>query len=85
MALSGLTVPLLPKPRLADSSGHGDCVKSSSVAILVSASATAKGVESSLRRSQEAPPERPSRLVVGVCHYGDSKKNCNGYNESSLL
>ena len=40
---------------LADSPGHGDCVKSSSVAILVSASATAKGVESSLRRSQEAP------------------------------
>lgn len=40
---------------LADSPGHGDCVKSASVAILVSASATAKGVESSLRRSQEAP------------------------------
>ena len=41
---------------LADSPGHGDCVKSSSVAILVSASATAKGVESmTLRRSQEAP------------------------------
>lgn len=41
---------------LADSPGHGDCVKSPSVAILVSASATAKGVESSsLRRSQEAP------------------------------
>jgi putative transposase len=30
---------------LADSPGHGDCVKSSSVALLVSASATAKGVE----------------------------------------
>ena len=41
---------------LADSPGHGDCVKSPSVAILVSASASAKGVEShSLRRSQEAP------------------------------
>lgn len=40
---------------LADSPGHGDCVKSPSVAILVSASATAKGVDSSLRRSQEAP------------------------------
>lgn len=31
---------------LADSPGHGDCVKSPSAAILVSASATAKGVES---------------------------------------
>lgn len=41
---------------LADSPGHGDCVKSSSVAILVSASATAKGVDTiTLRRSQEAP------------------------------
>ena len=40
---------------LADSPGHGDCVKSPSVAILVSASVTAKGVENSLRRSQEAP------------------------------
>jgi putative transposase len=41
---------------LADSPGHGDCVKSPSAAILVSASATAKGVERySLRRSQEAP------------------------------
>jgi putative transposase len=41
---------------LADSPGHGDCVKSSSAAILVSASASAKGVEScSLRGSQEAP------------------------------
>jgi putative transposase len=41
---------------LADSPGHGDCVKRSSVAILVSASVTAKGVESmTLRRSQEAP------------------------------
>ena len=40
---------------LADSPGHGGCVKSPSVAILVSASATAKGVENALRRSQEAP------------------------------
>ena len=41
---------------LADSPGHGDCVKSSSVSTLVSASDTAKGVESSSsRRSQEAP------------------------------
>lgn len=40
---------------LADSPGHGDCIKSPSAAILVSASAVAKGVESSLRRSQKAP------------------------------
>ena len=41
---------------IADSPGHGDCVKSSSVAIPVSAGATAKGVELlALRRSQEAP------------------------------
>lgn len=41
---------------LADSPGHGDCVKSPSAAILVSASVVAKDVENcSLRRSQEAP------------------------------
>ena len=41
---------------LADSSGHGDCIKSTPVAILVSASATAKGIEHfSLCGSQEAP------------------------------
>lgn len=40
---------------LADSPGHGDCVKSSSAALLVSANVAAKGVEGSLRRSQEAP------------------------------
>ena len=38
----------------ADSLGHGDCVKSYSVAIPVSAGATAKGIEISLCRSQEA-------------------------------
>ena len=40
---------------LADSLGRSDCVKSSPVAISVSANATAKGVESSQHGSQEAP------------------------------
>ena len=40
---------------LADSLGCSDCVKSSPVAIPVSAGATAKGVESSRHGSQEAP------------------------------
>ena len=40
---------------LADSLGCSDCIKSSPVAISVSADATAKGVESSQHGSQEAP------------------------------
>lgn len=41
---------------LADSPGHGDCVKSSSVAIQFSDCATAKGGENiTLHRSQQAP------------------------------
>ncbi|WP_257292304.1 transposase [Endozoicomonas sp. ONNA1] len=45
---------------LADSLGCSDCIKSSPVAISVSAGATAKGVESSQRGSQEAPTKAAS-------------------------
>jgi hypothetical protein len=53
---------------LADSLGRSDCVKSSLVAMSVSAGATAKGVDVCRHGSQEAPAKRV-RSSGRACHY----------------